>query len=460
MKYCENCGAKLDDNATFCDECGAKQVSQTVEEKPSISSAKKKGKILGIIGVAIVLVALVIGVYYYEIIEKQKENPDDKEKLQQELVEQSDSQTTSTADATQEPLDLKDKLKWSEDSKKIEDLKSMQYMNKSIGETMNTNTSIIKWQCANDQGVDYLLCTYLYEDEESTLIFCKDTQNNVKIAEGFQEGKKQEEAQTKEMVEELFKDREFSSERIGFFSNGKWAMEIVNVDITAKTISYYSYWWNFQTQTMEQSETDLKSIGILDVDTMGDDTYAIKWNGNDSFTMQKYDCEILLNNDTIGSRDGRSDEFWESGMGEFQRVEKPQNIPISEFENEITEEENSEEYQDIRLPQVPPEGRYWGDIPLYSAYYIDISNAQDDRFDFEIYQAQSFNEYGEASDYKLVFQHHTAVFEDSYHAVYEGQNYTLHFECGTNTGYITISGFNEVIPDGSTLSNTEWLGVS
>lgn len=42
----------------------------------------------------------------------------------------------------------------------------------------------------------------------------------------------------------------------------------------------------------------------------------------------------------------------------------------------------------------------------------------------------------------------------------EGQQYTLHFECGTNTGYITISGFSEVIPDGSQLCNTEWLQVS
>ena len=81
-------------------------------------------------------------------------------------------------------------------------------------------------------------------------------------------------------------------------------------------------------------------------------------------------------------------------------------------------------------------------------------------YSFEIYQAQTFNQYEEASDYKLVFKKHTATFTDAYHAVYEGQQYTLHFECGTNTGYITISGFSEVIPDGSQLCNTEWLQVS
>ena len=30
MKFCENCGAKLEDNASFCEECGTKQ--ETVQQ--------------------------------------------------------------------------------------------------------------------------------------------------------------------------------------------------------------------------------------------------------------------------------------------------------------------------------------------------------------------------------------------------------------------------------------------
>ena len=46
MKYCEECGAKLEDDAIFCEECGAKQSSvvssepnQDISPKPSDISA-------------------------------------------------------------------------------------------------------------------------------------------------------------------------------------------------------------------------------------------------------------------------------------------------------------------------------------------------------------------------------------------------------------------------------------
>ena len=32
MKYCENCGAKLEDDALFCGECGAKVEKKTMEQ--------------------------------------------------------------------------------------------------------------------------------------------------------------------------------------------------------------------------------------------------------------------------------------------------------------------------------------------------------------------------------------------------------------------------------------------
>ena len=363
---------------------------------------------------------------------------------------------------------LLESVEWQDDSKKIEEFKKCSisaYSDKPIGETVSSQFSVNKWQYGHSEKEEYLLCSYVKEDKEVILIFYKDSYENVNIAEYYVEKEKQNKEEITKVTEEIFEEKEFSSERTGFFSNGKWAMEISKVDVANKKIEYYSYWWNFEKEQMEQSETDAKTLDILDVDTMGNSDYSIEWNGIDSFKMEKYDCELLFNNDTIGSTEGRSEEFWNSGMGEFKRIEKPENIPISEFESaqEPSSQENEEsENQRIELPQVPPAGTYWeaDRSPLYARYYIEISNTQDNSFDFEIYQAQTFNQYEEASDYKLVFKKHTATFTDAYHAVYEGQQYTLHFECGTNTGYITISGFSEVIPDGSQLCNTEWLQVS
>lgn len=369
---------------------------------------------------------------------------------------------------TEKKISLLETVEWQDDSKKIEEFKKCSissYPDKPIGETVSSQFSVNKWQYGYSEKEEYLLCSYVKEEKEVILIFYKDSYENVNIAEYYVEKEKQSKEEITKVTEEIFGEKEFSSERTGFFSNGKWAMEISKVDVENKKIEYYSYWWNFEKEQMEQSETDVKTLDILDVDTMGNSNYSIEWNGTDSFNMEKYDCELLFNNDTIGSRDGKSEEFLNSGMGEFKRIEKPENIPISEFESaqESSSQESEEsENQRIVLPQVPPAGTYWESdrSPLYARYYIEISNTQDNSFDFEIYQAQTINEYQEASDYKLVFKKHTATFTDAYHAVYEGQQYTLHFECGTNTGYITISGFNEVIPDGSQLCNTEWLQVS
>lgn len=369
---------------------------------------------------------------------------------------------------SEKKIGLLETVEWQDDSKKIEEFKKCSisaYSNKPIGETVSSQFSVNKWQYGYSEKEEYLLCSYVKEEKEVILIFYKDSYENVNIAEYYVEEEKQSKEEITKVTEEIFGEKEFSSKRTGFFSNGKWAIEISKVDVANKKIEYYSYWWNFEKEQMEQSETDVKTLDILDVDTMGNSNYSIEWNGIDSFKMEKYDCELLFNNDTIGSREGRSEEFWNSGMGEFKRIEKPENIPISEFESaqEPSSQENEESgNQRIVLPQVPPAGTYWeADCsPLYARYYIEISNTQDNSFDFEIYQAQTFNQYEEASDYKLVFKKHTAIFTDAYHAVYEGQQYTLHFECGTNTGYITISGFSEVIPDGSQLCNTEWLQVS
>ncbi len=374
-------------------------------------------------------------------------------------------QRRENREVPKEERSLLEAVSWQDDSKKIEAFKKLSisaYPDKPIGENVSSEFSVNKWQYGASEKEEYLLCSYVKEEEEIILIFYKDSYENVNIAEYYVEKDKQSKEEIKKVADEIFGEREFSIERTGFFSNGKWAMEITDIDVENKKIEYYSYWWNLEKGQMEQTGTDVKTVDILDADTMGNSDYSIEWSEIDAFNMEKYECEILFDDDDIGSSAEKSGLFWKSGTGEFKRTEKPENIPVSEPESVQESSEQESETERIVLAQVPPEGTYWeGDTPpLYAKYYIEISNTQDDSFDFEIYQAQTFDTYGEASDYKLVFMKNTAVFTDAYHAVFEGKQYTLHFECGTNTGYITVSGFSEVIPDGSQLCNTEWLHVS
>ena len=71
MKYCEECGAKLQDNESFCSECGAKcSENLIVDDKGEVESnngGKKRKKTLAVV-IAVALVAIIIGVLGYFVI--------------------------------------------------------------------------------------------------------------------------------------------------------------------------------------------------------------------------------------------------------------------------------------------------------------------------------------------------------------------------------------------------------
>lgn len=92
--------------------------------------------------------------------------------------------------------------------------------------------------------------------------------------------------------------------------------------------------------------------------------------------------------------------------------------------------------------------------PEFAMHYIEISNVTSTGFDFEIFGREAYGEY-----FGTVFMHHTATYIDGNTAVFKGEQYTLTFQC-YDPGYIIISGFSEWIPDGSTLYNNQYLGVS
>ena len=454
MKYCENCGAKLEDDACFCDECGAKVEENKNSEQKEIGT-KKGNKKWGFVIAVIAVLLLGVGVFF--ALQKGKENQIARE-----------NQTTL------------ERIKWKEHKKKIEKLKKeslKEYPGDPIGEVMDQYDPDIKWLYGKEKGIQYLQCISASEGKEEISIFKKEKKEPMEMMEYYENGERLTDDFPQIYKEFLFEENYFSVNKKGFFTNGKWGMEIKNVNSKKRTIEYYPYWWNFETSTMEQASEELQTISILNRRTMGNEEIAIKWSGNDSFILNKHDCQILFQDQDAENKLEKQEEFWESGMGEFKKEKKPEKIKVSKEniaetqmnlsdskedvkpEEDVSEEENER----IFLNQTPIEGTYWqGDKPPYYAqYYIEVSNGTDDSFDFEIYQAQTISEDGGASDYKLVFNHHTAVFTDAFHAVYEGENYTLKFLCGREAGYLTlISGFSEVIPDGSELYNTEWLGVS
>lgn len=123
MKYCDECGAKLDDNAEFCDECGAMQevsgeglkvqemseqaaaaaVSAKVEKKEGGKGSKVSFVVTALL--VVVAVAAVVWVYLSKNGEKDTKNLADAETATKGAVEEITPEPTQepTPEPTEEP---------------------------------------------------------------------------------------------------------------------------------------------------------------------------------------------------------------------------------------------------------------------------------------------------------------------------------------------------------------------
>lgn len=479
MKYCKNCGAQLEDKAMFCDNCGAKveekedsdrkQDSMKKQQKKKKNSSRMKWIVIVAVG------ALVLCLAEYFIFHHIFSAPEEKK------------QVTSS-----------EKIQWEDNMEKVDELKKRpmkDYPDVTVEFAVSNAYSVNEWKYGKRDNTEYLQCRYVSEGGECRVIFENDEQGFAEITGYFVDGVKQEEEALAQFQKTILDEKLFSSKRIGFFSNGKWGMEITAIDPQQKIITYSPYWWNFETSQMEQAGEAQKTIRIVNENAMGDENREILWKGNDSFSMEQYDCEILFPDGTQIQREKKEAGFWESGTGEFTRMDKPENIvvsgqnlaevqmnlveatpeptapPVTEAppaptqvpENEPVEfpEDVPEEYMGRFIEHVPAEGIFWESAPLYSKFYVEVLNTTDYSFDFKIYQAKSVEKDGTMSNHQLVFKQHTAVFTGPYRAVYEGKNYTLVFETNPDPGYLTlVNGFSEVIPDGTKMMNTDYLQVS
>ncbi len=99
-------------------------------------------------------------------------------------------QMRENREVPKEERSLLEAVSWQDDSKKIEAFKKLSisaYPDKPIGENVSSEFSVNKWQYGASEKEEYLLCSYVKEEEEIILIFYKDSYENVNIAEYYVE---------------------------------------------------------------------------------------------------------------------------------------------------------------------------------------------------------------------------------------------------------------------------------
>lgn len=196
MKFCENCGAQLDDNATFCDECGTDQ-NQPVEVEDS-KPKKRSKKVLFIVIIAVAILALLGGGVYWKKTQTPKKKADT-------TVETKEKEKSKNVE--EEPKSIREAIKWQDNSEKVEAFKKLfiaPYPDSPIGKALSGDYSVISWKYGQKDKEEYWLCNYTYEEKDNILIFYKDSFDNINVAEYYIKNELQDKSKTNDAIKEIF----------------------------------------------------------------------------------------------------------------------------------------------------------------------------------------------------------------------------------------------------------------
>lgn len=239
------------------------------------------------------------------------------------------------------------------------------------------------------------------------------------------EKQEQEEGKVKGK-EETEKTKGFDENRIGFYSNGSWGMDIKSIDNKAKTITYDGYEAIGESGDRTGGASCINQTGkIVDDNTLDIYGTIIKWKG-DTFEI-KNEEDVLILSSMIGGVDSHDVG---TGIGTYYKVES-----VSQSSQEQTDsvlravELYDGEYNDSRIYGDDPE------CPTNPCRII-IYNVTTASFDFRIEQYNP-----KTKVYETIFNDHIAKFVgDGTSAAYYGEQYTLNFTFPDITS-IKVYGF-------------------
>lgn len=408
MKYCENCGAELDDDKQYCDTCGVPQSEvEKPMKKPLVKSADNKNKNLFKVLAAVLVISVGAAVLFYVTANNGKNGADFKnenrntELVLKEPVLTEEPKPTETPEPTQEIESMQKPIPTTAVKpidEPVVDIKKVQEAYRNI-----LNLEKVKEDSARERGKEYYSFYTLGDVNQ-------DGTGELMIEAGTCE------ADEKWIV---YSYKEDSAYQMGEMESGHSRL------CSGQDGNIYSF-------NAQMGSVDISKI-LWNDGTNTFDTESIYTNETNDFMADDYDT-ILQTFDLAYKDMKKITDYSFLGGGKAEDTKKLNNSEI------------------IQLP----EGSYWEEdkSPSGAMYYIELSGCTSEGFDFEIFGRFNMDE-----NFSTVFKHHTAIYTSYQTAAYYGKQYTLLFNW-EEQGYLSVEGFPEWIPKDSILYNSDFLGVS
>lgn len=435
MRFCENCGAKLDDNAVFCDECGTNQNQQQEEHD---SKPKEKSKtVVYIVIILVLILGLLGGGTYYVITQNPKSKADTTVKTQEKV---------EAENAKKEAKSIKEAIKWQDNSEKVKAFKKLSiapYPDTQIGKALSDDYSVISWKYGEENKEEYWLCNYTHEEAEYTLVFYEDSHGNINIVEYYIEDEPQSKDVIKEITEQIFsgEDADIKEDH----TESKFVLKD-SCTYTANDSSVVS------SLTVTVSNDNQIQVDI----NLANHTYDLTYYGEiitpntAQFTLDAGEkINLVWNNE---------DELIAAPVNGFSDESiSTMRMLCNALNNKtyVADEEagSSPQVPPFKAVYMPADGFYINSTNggLAHTCEIRINKETDNSFKFSIWEV--FDENRNSVD-NMIFQEHIAVFDtpEATSAVFQGQTYTLYFDC-SQYGEIKLSGFENAVQLGNIFYN-------
>lgn len=446
MSYCENCGAELDENSEFCNECGSKQEevtmdannvdmnkadienadSDTIPIEGTLISGHKITRITPKIIVASILgcvLMLGIGIAVFFVInhESGKYNSEATEEtivIEEgiEEIEEIEEVEVITEDTSEEIIvedtTLLATIDWEFDSEKLQELKELSIIGYSPI-TINqgfANYNVLSWQYGSADNIEYILVEF--EDESmkyQMIINC----TLLQAEEMYKDEFLLDDEECEEWVDSLFNIEMLFVGKSGSYSTiGATLNIVIEGDIVTSSILIDNYEEPLVGKVISSSEAEvyLESGETICYTWLDEETVVV--NPADGFSQETINlirqvCEAL--NGTV----------------------------YTYASNTLSDSENAN-FVSVYLPTV---GTYYnsGDGGLADTYEIVIDSTTNNSFIFTITEVIDSNR--EMAE-NVIIENGVAVFneEEDRYAYYIDDTYDIRFDCAYPE-YIGIAGY-------------------